>query len=89
MEQGSYLLIEPGMTVQGTDGDLGSVKEVVADAGVDIFRGIVLSHGLLLPRHVFVPADKITGVVGRTVQINLSKSAAEQLTPPASGASGS
>lgn len=82
MEQGSYLLIERGMTVQGTEGDLGTVAEVVADAGADIFRGIVLSHGLLLPKHVFVPAGNIVGVAGRRVQVNLSKSEADQLPPP-------
>lgn len=47
METGSYMMIVPGMTVRGTDGDLGTVAEVVADAGVDVFRGIVLVHGFL------------------------------------------
>ncbi len=82
MEQGSYLLIERGMTVQGTEGDLGTVYEVVADVAADIFRGIVLSHGLLLPKHVFVPSENIVGVSGRTVQVNLSKSEADLLPPP-------
>lgn len=89
MEQGSYLLIERGMTVHGTEGDLGTVSEVVADAGADIFRGIVLSHGLLLPKHVFVPAENIVGVAGRTVQVNLSKSEADQLPPPSPSSAGS
>lgn len=88
MEQGSYLLIERGMTVQGADSDLGTVTEVVADVGADIFRGIVLSHGLLLPKHVFVPSENIIGVADRTVQVNLTKSEAEQLPPPVMGASG-
>lgn len=82
MEQGSYLMIERGMTVRGTEGDLGTVAEVVADTGADIFRGIVLSHGLLLPKHVFVPAEKVIGVDSRSVQVNLSKSEAEQLPSP-------
>ncbi len=84
MEQGSYMLIEAGMTVHGSDGDVGTVAEVVADEGADIFRGLVLTHGLLLPKRAFVPAEAIVGVAGRTVQISLSKAEAEQLPPPAS-----
>jgi uncharacterized protein YrrD len=83
MEQGSYMLIEPGMTVRGTDADLGTVAEVVADANVDVFRGIVLSQGLLLPKQVFVSADHVIGVTGRQVQVDLTRSQVEQLPPPA------
>jgi uncharacterized protein YrrD len=82
MEQGSYMLIERGMTVQGIDGELGSVSEVVADAGADIFRGLVLTHGLLLPKQVFIPAENVVGVADRRVQINLTKTQAERLAPP-------
>lgn len=84
MEQGSYMLIERGMTVHGTDGDLGTVVEVVADTNADIFRGVVLSHGLLLPKQTFIPAQQVVGVSGRTVQVSLSKSEAEHLPPPES-----
>ncbi len=76
------MLIERGMTVQGTDGEIGTVSEVVADVGADVFRGIVLSHGLLLTKHVFVSPENIVSVVGQTVQVNLSKSEADQLPPP-------
>lgn len=82
MEQGSYMLIEPGMTVHGSDGDIGTVAQVVADEGADIFRGVVLTHGLLLPKRAFIPAEKVTGVAGRTVQVSLTKAEAEQLPPP-------
>lgn len=82
MEQGSYMLIERGMTVQGTDGELGTVSEVVADVGADVFRGIVLSHGLLLTKHVFVPSGNIVSVGDRIVQVNLSRSEADHLPPP-------
>ncbi len=82
MEQGSYLLIERGMTVRGTDGDLGTVVQVVADPGADIFRGLVLTHGVLLPKQVFLPAENVVGVTGRLVQVNLTKAQAEHLPPP-------
>jgi uncharacterized protein YrrD len=76
------MLIERGMTVHGIDGDLGSVAEVVADSVADIFRGLVLTHGLLLPKQVFVPAENIVGVADRIVQVNLTKTQAEHLSPP-------
>lgn len=85
MEIGSYLLITCGMTVQGTDGDLGTVAEVVADAGVDVFRGIVLAHGFLATKHAFIPAENVVGVEHNTVRVSLSKNEAEQLPPPATG----
>lgn len=79
------MMITRGMTVKGTDGDLGTVAEVVADTGVDVFRGIVLSHGFLSTKHGFVPADKVLSVEQNTVRVGLSKSEAEQLPPPATG----
>lgn len=85
METGSYLLITRGMTVQGTDGDLGTVAEVVADTGVDVFRGIVLAHGFLPVKHAFVPAENVAGVEHNTVSVSLSTSEAEQLPPPVTG----
>jgi len=85
METGSYLLIVRGMIVEGTDGDLGTVSEVVADSGVDVFRGIVLAHGFLSTKHLFVPAENVVSVEQNTVRVSLSKSEAEQLPPPATG----
>ena len=85
MEQGSYLLIESGMVVRGTDADLGTVAQVVADAGLDVFRGLVLTHGLLLPKQGFLSADHVVSVTGNVVQVNISKSDAEQLPPPTAG----
>ena len=85
METGSYLLITLGMAVEGTDGPLGTVSEVVADPGVDVFRGIVLAHGFLSTKHAFVPAGNVVGVEQNMVRVSLSKSEAEQLPPPATG----
>ena len=86
MEAGSYMLIERGMTVHGTDGDLGTVAEVVADEGADIFRGIVLAHGLFGLKQVFVPGEQVVRVEQSSVYVSLSKTEAEKLlAPPAGG----
>lgn len=85
METGSYLLIERGMIVRGTDADLGTVVEVVADVGVDVFRGIVLGHGLFSARHGFVHADRVVSVEQNIVHVSLSKTEADQLPPPPVG----
>ena len=79
------MMIRRGMTVRGTDGDLGTVAEVVADVGADIFRGIVLGFGFLSTKHGFIPADKIVRVEQNTVQVGLSQGEAEQLPPPETG----
>ncbi len=80
------MLIERGMAVRGTDGDLGTVAEVVADEGADIFRGIVLAHGLFGLKQVFVPGEKVVRVEQNVVSVGLSKTEAEQLpAPPAGG----
>lgn len=76
------MLIEPGMMVQGTDGTIGTVAEVVADENVDVFRGLVVTHGLLLHKKLFVPAEQVVGVANRVVSLALSKDEAEVLPPP-------
>ena len=78
-------MITRGMTVHGTDGDLGTVAEVVADTGVDIFRGIVLSFGFLSTKQVLVPAENIVRVEQNEVWASLSKSEADALPPPRTG----
>ena len=79
------MLIERGMTVHGTDGDLGTVAEVVADTGVDVFRGIVLAHGLLGLKQAFVPGELVVRVEHNDVYVSLSKTEAEQLPAPTVG----
>ncbi len=73
------------MTVRGTDGDLGTVSEVVADVGVDVFRGIVLAHGLFSGKHGFIPADKVVRVEQNMVFVGLSKAESNELPAPAMG----
>ncbi len=82
MDKGSYMLIEPGMPVRGTDADLGTVAELVADVDADIFRGVMLSHGLF-SANVFVPGERITSVAEGIVYTDLTRDEAARLTPPA------
>ena len=82
MQQGSYMLLSPGMAVYGTDGHLGSVAEVVGDSDLDVFRGIVVSHGLLTTHKAFVHADAVTSVVGDRVDIAMTRAEFDQLPPP-------
>ena len=81
MDKGSYLLIEAGMPVRGTNADLGTVAELVADVDADIFRGITLSHGLF-SANVFVPGERITSVVDGVVHTDLTREEAMNLMPP-------
>ena len=80
MEQGSYMLLEPGMAVRGLDGDdLGSVVEVVADEATDIFRGVVVSPPGLLSGGIFVPGEHVTSVIGDIATMDLDREALTHL----------
>ena len=82
MTHGSYLLIEPGMTVYSATGAaIGTVTELVADENADIFRGIVLTlasapSGL---ETVFLPGEHITAVEPQKVLTDLTDNSAAQL----------
>ena len=58
----SWLLVEPGWRVEGTDGnELGSVEEVLGDKDADIFNGLAVLRGIgALPR--YVSADLVAGI---------------------------
>lgn len=83
MTHGSYLLIEPGMTVYGVDSTaVGTVTELVADENADIFRGIVLtlSHIASGNEPVFLPGEHITAVEPERVLTDLTAESAAQLS---------
>ena len=68
------------MAVHGSDGvHLGSVSELVADTGADIFRGIVVQHGLLIHKHGFVSAESLVSVVGNDITTSITKEQFDQL----------
>jgi hypothetical protein len=73
MDRGSYMLITEGMPVIGPDGLLGNVAEVIADVVVDVFRGVVVSHGVLPPRRAFVSPEAILRVTDKNVQVQCTK----------------
>jgi hypothetical protein len=90
MTVGSYLLIEPGMTIQGADGHtIGTVTELVADENADIFRGIVahLASARSSNEVVFMPGEHITAVESQTVFTDLDLDRAAQLEAVEPGAS--
>ena len=82
MEKGSYLLIKRGMHVTGADGAIGTVSDIIADYESDVFRGIVVAHGLILPKQGFVPADSVIRVDNNGVQVSVTKQQADHLPMP-------
>jgi hypothetical protein len=58
----SWLLIEPGWTVADAQGvDAGKVAEVLGDAELDIFDGLVVATGLLGKRR-YVPSELVASI---------------------------
>jgi len=67
----SWLLIEHGWTVVGSDGaDLGKVAEVVGDSDKDIFNGLSVSHGFLRSKR-YVPAESVGTIREGRVELDL------------------
>lgn len=82
MEEGSYMLIEPGMPVSGTDGSLGTVSEIIADLGTDVFRGIVVTYGILGSHQAFVAPEFVTRVTEADgVECRLTRDELSRLPP--------
>jgi uncharacterized protein YrrD len=75
----SWLMIEPGWTVEGEDGkEVGAVHEVLGDEDADIFDGLAVSHGLL-KRPRYVPAENVGAITEGRVVLALSASAFDRL----------
>ncbi|HXH88344.1 MAG TPA: hypothetical protein VNI55_07045 [Gaiellaceae bacterium] len=75
----SWLLIEPGWKVSGSDGsDLGKVAEVVGDTGSDIFNGLSVSPGLLHGNR-YVAAEWVGTITEGRVEVELDAAAFEAL----------
>lgn len=64
----SYLLIEEGWDVVGSDGErVGGVLEVRADLTADIFDGLTVDPGLMKPPR-YVSAERVAQILeGRIV----------------------
>jgi uncharacterized protein YrrD len=68
----SWLMIEAGWTVETTDGkDVGTVREVLGDAGADIFDGLAVTHGFL-KRARYVPAESVGEITEGRVALTTS-----------------
>lgn len=59
MREGSFAEIEPGMRVEGTDGEtIGGVREVIVDEGSGIFVGLAVGPNLFA-HSLLVPGEKV------------------------------
>ena len=80
----SYLTLKKGAPVYSRDGkSLGEVEEVLADAEIDIFDGVILDTSVLPGGHRFVDADQVEECFDRGLLLKLDAAAAEKLPEPA------
>jgi uncharacterized protein YrrD len=81
----SYLLIERGWEVVGSDGGrVGDVDEVLADLASDIFDGLTVDQGLTkAPR--YVPAERVAQIVEGRVVLDAPADAFESEFPEWTG----
>jgi hypothetical protein len=75
----SWLVIEPGWTVEASDRqEVGTVHEVLGDAEADIFDGLAVVHGLL-KRARYVPAESVGEITEGRVALTLTADAFSRL----------
>ena len=75
----SWLVVEPGWAVVGSDGaEIGKVEEVIGDLDEDIFNGLAVSSSLL-GKPKYVPAERVTGIVEGEIRLDLPAEAIEHL----------
>jgi hypothetical protein len=75
----SWLMIEPGWTVEANDEEaVGTVLEVLGDEKADIFDGLAISPGRL-KRPRYVPAESVREITEGHVALTISSDAAERL----------
>lgn len=81
----SYLLIEQGWDVVGSDGSrVGNVEEVLADLDADIFDGLTVNPGLTkTPR--YVPAERVAEILEGRVVLDAHADAFESEFPEWTG----
>ena len=83
----SWLMIEPGWTVETADGEqLGRVEEVTGDSNADIFDGLSIALGMT-KQPLYVPAESVGEIVEGRVRLTLDRAAVDGLgkftEPPA------
>jgi hypothetical protein len=82
----SWLMLEPGYSVVGADGEeLGNIDEVLGDQVADIFDGLSVATGLL-GKPKYVAAELVASIDTEAVRLTIGKDELERLdeyTPPA------
>ena len=74
----SWLLIEPGWKVVGSDGEeIGHVTSVDADEQKDIFSGLELRTGLLGGK-LYVPSERVVGIVQGEIALDVTGDALQE-----------
>jgi sporulation protein YlmC with PRC-barrel domain len=74
----SWLLIEPGWKVVGSDGkEIGKVAEVDADLQADIFSGLELRQGVLGSK-LYVPAEHVKLITEGRIELDVTADAREE-----------
>jgi hypothetical protein len=77
----SWLQIEPGWSVVGSDGSrVGSVASVAGDKQSDIFDGLAISYGRSEPLR-YVPGERVGLIFPRRVTLRLAAAEVEKLEP--------
>jgi uncharacterized protein YrrD len=82
-EPSSYLVLSKGAAVYSCDGEkVGEVEEVLADAEIDIFDGVILDTSVLPGGHRFVDAEQVEEIFERGVLLKTDRAASESLPEP-------
>ena len=80
----SYLVLAGGTPVVTSDGhEIGSVEHVLADAGEDVFDGVIVDLRAGPGGHRFADASQVEAIYERGVVLAMSAEAAERLPAPA------
>jgi hypothetical protein len=75
----SWILIEKGWSVVGSDGEkIGRVDDVRGDEDADIFSGLRVLTGLV-GKPKFVPSEAVATIVEGEVRLNLTRDEVERL----------
>jgi uncharacterized protein YrrD len=68
----SWLMVEPGWTLETSDGkEVGTVHEVLGDENADIFDGLAVSPGLL-KRPRYLPAESVAEIREGHIRLTIS-----------------